>query len=150
MKKKLSLILAAVLVLTGCGAEEKPEPASVIVEMADMNAIADTPHDECSIEGAEPRTSIVFRTSTEIMDFTVLGLIINEVGEDGTLDAAVRKLYTQEHLTPDSPLVVHLTFYGDLPTYGISYVDTDGETVYKTVEISGEDGSLILNDLVLK
>lgn len=149
MKKILGMFFAAMLVLAGC-AGEKPEPAVVTVEMADMNAIADTPHDECSIEGGSPRTDIVFRTSTEVMDFTVLGLIINEVRADGTLDASTRTLYTQEHLTPDAPLVVHLTFYGDLPTYGVSYTDTDGQTVYKTLEISGEDGSLVLNDLVIK
>ncbi|MBR2989901.1 MAG: hypothetical protein IKF51_00385, partial [Solobacterium sp.] len=95
MKKILGMFFAAMLVLAGC-AGEKPEPAVVTVEMADMNAIADTPHDECSIEGGSPRTDIVFRTSTEVMDFTVLGLIINEVRADGTLDASTRTLYTQE------------------------------------------------------
>ncbi|MBE6118330.1 MAG: hypothetical protein E7188_07265 [Erysipelotrichaceae bacterium] len=144
--KKILAATAALMMLCACGKEDKPEPANVIVEMADMNAIKDTPHDECSIEGSEPRTDIVFRTSTEITDVHVLGLAVKETQADGSFTFAVHDLYSQETLTPDSPLVVHLTFFGDLPSYGIRYTDNDGTVKQKYLYISGKDGSLVLED----
>ena len=145
MKRVLAAIMA-VMVLCACGKKEMPEPAVVTAEMADMNAIKDSPHDECSIEGAEPRTDIMFRTSTSITDVHVLGLTVKDSQADGSYSFAVHDLYSQELLAPDSPLVVHLTFYGDLPCYGISYTDSDGTLRQKYLYISGEDGSLVLQD----
>ena len=145
--RRFLMITAAVLLLCACGKKEVPEPAVVTVEMADMNAIEDAPHDECSIEGSEPRTDIMFRTSTSITDVHVLGLTVKDSLADGSYSFAIHDLYSQELLAPDSPLVVHLTFYGDLPCYGISYVDTDGTKKSMMLEISGADGSLILTPM---
>ena len=145
MKRVLAAI-AAVMVLCACSKKETLEPAVVTVEMADMNALKDSPHDECSIEGAEPRTDIVFRTSTSITDVHVLGLTVKDSRADGSFIFVIHDLYSQELLAPDSPLVVHLTFYGDLPCYGIAYTDNDGTARQKYLYISGEDGSLVLQD----
>ena len=54
----------------------------------------------------------------------------------------------EDGLTPERSLVVRMTFPGDTPTYGISYVDESGDemTHHLTVEVSGEDGTLLLRE----
>ena len=38
------------------------------------------------------------------------------------------------------------TFFGDLPNNGVSYVGEDGATRNFAVNVSGEDGSLMLTE----
>ena len=47
---------------------------------------------------------------------------------------------------PDDPLVVKIAFPGDIPSYGISYTDAQGQTRRCAIEMSGYDGSLLLVD----
>ena len=75
-------------------------------------------------------------------------LTIQEIYEDGTVSYASKPIYSLDRLTPERPLVVCMTFPGDTPTYGISYVDESGDGMmhHLTVEISGEDGTLLLRE----
>ncbi len=49
-------------------------------------------------------------------------------------------------MTPDTPIAVQLIFPGDLPAYGISYEDQHGILRRFAMEVSGEDGSLLLRE----
>ena len=51
--------------------------------------------------------------------------------------------------SPEKPLVVKLSFPGDLPAYGISYEDSEGkgEEHRFSICMSGKDGSLLMSDL---
>lgn len=42
--------------------------------------------------------------------------------------------------------ILLLVFWGDLPGYGISYVDANGDLRYFAIEVSGEDGALLLRE----
>lgn len=77
----------------------------------------------------------------------VLALTLENVDEDGHMTFSTQALYTLEALTPERPLVVAMTFYGAIPHYGISYVDGNGAVRSFAVEMSGEDGSIVLWEL---
>ena len=49
-------------------------------------------------------------------------------------------------MPPNMSIAVQLIFPGDLPAYGISYVDADGDLRRFVVEVSGYDGSLLLRE----
>ena len=66
----------------------------------------------------------------------------------GTVFYDSKLIYSLDRLTPERPLVVRMTFPGDTPTYGISYVDESGDGMKHNliVEVSGEDGTLLLRE----
>ena len=81
-----------------------------------------------------------------VTDFQISSLFLESVDDYGNMNFSVTPLYTQDTLTPDWALVVDLTFYGDLPSYGISYVDANRQLWRFAIEISGYDGSIVLTE----
>ena len=82
---------------------------------------------------------ILFTARRPVSDFQVLALDMNE---DYEFEAET--VSSLGELTPDAPLRVSLSFYGDIPNNGISFVDEDGTLCRYAVDMSGEDGSLYL------
>ena len=66
----------------------------------------------------------------------------------GSLSYSTEELYALDELTPDRPLLLNMTFYGLLPSYGVSYVDDSGETICYSINMSGKDGSEILTEFL--
>ena len=92
----------------------------------------------------EPLSRVVFTTDAEVRDFRFLSLSDPQAdGEDG-FTFATRELWKPETFSPEHPLRVTLTFYGDLPSYGIMYTDETGAIRTFALEMSGEDGHLYL------
>lgn len=119
-----------------------PVPARVTVSYAEEGALPE----KCSVfvaDGGEYAVQLVCAASGPVTDFRVLSLVMTDFRDDGPVFAET-ELYRQETLTPDCPLAVTLTFAGDLPNNGISYVDDTGETLRFALSMSGEDGSLLL------
>lgn len=87
-------------------------------------------------------TCVVFTARRPVKDFQVLDLEMSE--ESDEMAFLTTTLYTQDELTPNAPLRVSLTFWGDIPNNGISFVDEDGTLHRYAVDMSGEDGSLYL------
>ena len=90
---------------------------------------------------------IVFRVKEKVKEFRVLTLELQDVDENGhaTFDTELLlELYT---LKPDDPIAVPMSFPGDIPTNGISYLDENGEPLLFTVSLSGRDGSLVLTPI---
>ncbi len=102
-------------------------------------------YDTFIVDTTESQSKIVFSAGKRVKDFKVLALSMADVDEDGKIRFTVKELYALDQLTPERPLVVGLTFYGDLPHYGISYVDENGITRQFAIQISGKDGSLLLD-----
>ena len=92
----------------------------------------------------EPQSWLRFTAAEPVTDFKVLALSFEGVDADGSALFAEEVLYTQALLTPELPLAVAVTFYGDIPNNGISYVDAAGNAHRCTVSVSGMDGSLVL------
>ena len=92
-----------------------------------------------SVSDDDYSTWVFFTFRRSVSDFQVLALEMNEEYEFDT--QAVCSLGT---LTPETPVSVSLSFYGDIPNNGISFVDEDGSLRRYAVDMSGEDGSLYL------
>lgn len=121
---------------------------AVYAEWADDALTEMSDYETFIADDGEYSVDVLFSAVRPLADFKLMALSIKEVYDDGTVSYAAEPLYSLEHLIPDGPLVVRMSFPGDMPAYGISYVDEygDGMTHCLTVEISGEDGSLILQE----
>lgn len=69
--------------------------------------------------------------------------IDDETGEE-VLDATLEDI--QYQLDPEHPLSVIAVMYGDMPNLAVGYEDGTGAYHFVFVEISGEDGSIYLNE----
>lgn len=99
-------------------------------------------------DDGEYATDVLFAAKRSVTDFELMWLTIQEISEDGTVSYDSKPIYSLDRLMPERPLVVRMTFPGDAPTYGISYVDESGDGMKHklTVEVSGEDGTLLLRE----
>lgn len=94
-----------------------------------------------------PMTDIVFLPDDQITDFKFMTLSMDSVDENGNVKFSTKQLSEYKELTKDCPLVVHLTFYGDSPYYGCSYMDENGQERKFAVLVSGMDGELVLDEI---
>lgn len=79
-----------------------------------------------------------------VRDVRVLELEFTAADEDEFF-FTTKELFYLEELTVDRPLLLRVSFPGSIPLYGISYTGADGETVYRSMNMSGMDGSLYLS-----
>ncbi len=89
-------------------------------------------------------TKVVFRAKERVKEFTVVSLELQDVDENGHANFKTEPLLSLYTLEADDPIAVPMSFPGDIPTNGISYLDENGEPLLFTVSISGMDGSLEL------
>lgn len=61
--------------------------------------------------------------------------------------AATEIYCTYHQLNPGIPLVAGVVFYGDMTTYGLSFMDEGGNMRSFAFSISGKDGSLIAEEI---
>ena len=89
----------------------------------------------------------VISASKNVTDLRIYSLRLTE--ETGELTFSTdEELYSQETLGPDKPLVLGLVFVGDLPEYAVFYTDAAGVERRYAILVSGEDGSLLLMDIL--
>ena len=100
---------------------------------------------EVSVSTAEPLARVLLSCEYAVRDFKVLGI---EASMSSSLSFFTEELYALDELSPDRPLLLNMTFYGLLPYYGVSYVDDSGETISYSINMSGEDGSVILTEFL--
>ena len=104
-------------------------------------------YDRVVVDETAPTVEAVFCTMVPVESFAVVSLSLQDVSADGSVRYESAELFAYGTLTPDCPLSVTLTIYGDLPTYGISFVDPDGVQRLYGVTVSGMDGSLELSEI---
>lgn len=63
---------------------------------------------------------------------------------DATYEAVLEDIQVQ--LDPEHPLLVGAVIWGDMPNLAVGYADAAGAYHFAFIEISGEDGSLILRE----
>lgn len=114
---------------------------AVYAEFAEGSSVDLSACAEYSADETEHSTTVIFRTDSQVDDFKLLNLEYIDVNVYNVYEA-----YTHGPLTNDKPLAVTLTLSGTIPNYGISYTDENGNEVRRTVEISGVDGALMLNE----
>ncbi|MGN0400963.1 MAG: hypothetical protein ACI4HQ_01725 [Acetatifactor sp.] len=93
---------------------------------------------------------VVVSTNKRITDVHVLSLMAEDIDEDNRMVYSGTDVDIFEELTPDTSLVITLEFMGDMPNYGISYVDEKGDRQLKTIQLSGYDGSIFLEDAKMR
>lgn len=133
----------------GASAKEPRVPVSVryLTEAGDVDCgwvtLYDGPDSCC----------ILFTTDSRVTDFTLLDLSVEDFTETGTVIFSATPVALDEErgglpsvMTPDTPVAVQLIFPGDLPAYGISYVDAGGNLRRFAIEVSGYDGSVLLKE----
>ena len=96
---------------------------------------------------------ILFTTDSRVTDFTLLDLFAEDFTETGAVIFSATPVELDGErgslpsvMTPDTPVAVQLIFPGDLPAYGISYVDAGGNLRRFAIEVSGYDGSVLLEE----
>ena len=101
---------------------------------------------EVSVSTAEPLARVLLSCEYAVKDFKVLGIEASPMSS--SLSFFTEELYALDELSPDRPLLLNMTFYGLLPYYGVSYVDDSGGTISYSINMSGEDGSVILTEFL--
>lgn len=94
-------------------------------------------------EETENTCWVAFRANEYLTDVELSELWYNEDAYEVT-----DTLHYVEDIEEGAYLVAGLEFYGDMTTYGISFVDSFGEQRYFAVSISGMNGNIVLNEYV--
>ena len=94
----------------------------------------------------EEQPLIYFSTDQTVTDFKELSLTFESVDDDGNVRFAVEETYDHGTMTPEVPLLVRMELMGTIPNNGISYIDSNGNTRYFSLNVSGYDGSLLLEE----
>ncbi len=89
---------------------------------------------------------VSFTAEQTVTDFKILNISVNEISEDGDIIYDISELYSQPEFSAGQKLYAALEFPGDMPTNGISFIDSDGVTRYYALGMSGRDGSLFLSE----
>lgn len=93
------------------------------------------------------QAKVVFSVNKDVKDFKVINLEFESADNNGNIKYKEHVVYTKDILSADKPLMVGMTLEGSIPNYAVSYKNSEGETKKYTVEVSGMDGSLLLNEM---
>lgn len=133
----------------GGSANESGVPVSVryLTEAGDVDC------DWVTLYDGPDSCCILFTTDSRVTDFTLLDLFAEDFTETGAVIFSATPVELDGErgslpsvMTPDTPVAVQLIFPGDLPAYGISYVDAKGSLRRFAIAVSGYDGSLLLEE----
>ena len=92
---------------------------------------------------------ILFTTDSRVTNLSIWNLFVEDVEDDGAVICSGTLAGDDcqwDVMPPNMSIAVQLIFSGDLPAYGISYVDADGDLRRFIIEVSGYDGSLLLRE----
>lgn len=115
-----------------CGNEDIPQ---------DLEA-----YEEFEADNGDASMVIMLQPAEEIKNFKVLSLTFEDADDDGKLRFAEEELYKLNKLTPEKPILITLSFIGDIPNYGVSFTAADGSEKHFAIAESGYDGSLMLTE----
>lgn len=99
------------------------------------------------IDEDTPRLEFVLHSDTAVNHvhlFSVSLASVNDETGEAVYDAVLEHI--QYRVDPEHPLAVTAVVYGDTPNWVVGYEDWTGAYHFAFVEISGEDGSLLLRE----
>ena len=94
-----------------------------------------------------PVLTAILATKTQLLNFRVLNLTLEEFDEANEPIFSAKELYRQDRFYPEHPIALSVTIAGDIPNIGISYEEPYGDRKYYALSQSGMDGSLFLEEL---
>lgn len=98
--------------------------------------------------GEEPAVPVMFTLLRPATDIAVMKMFNQRIDEEGNLLYNADALEWWAELDSQEHIVVTHVFEGDMPDLGIGFIAEDGTSMNFAVEISGEDGELILIPLL--
>ncbi len=130
------------------GAPEMPEFTGLEVYWADQ-VLEDYP-DYIRIDPPNygPDDALVAFIGNDIYDFELLSVTV-EFDEYGNTNYQMEPVCEHGGLQWDMPVVIPLKFPGDLPCWAVRFTDGYGMSFQYLLSISGEDYSLILEEIPL-
>lgn len=112
-------------------------------------ALGDARVADLSDGNTETQTEILLTAKEELKDVRFLKLGLEGVNDDGKpLYAVDEKLYF-ERIDKDEEVILLVTFYGDMPEYGLVVTDPDGTEHALAIWVSGMDGTLSFEEIAL-
>lgn len=96
---------------------------------------------QITLSADEPVSRLILTTDEAVRDLKLLDLKNPSVSSEGKMSFSTAVRYDLGEFSPERPLEIALTFYGDTPTTGISYTDETGRTRTFALDVSGMDGS---------
>lgn len=105
---------------------------------ADDRLLKSGNYHECIADTSEYTVKIAFRAYETLTDVTFSSLQF-----DGEEFVVAEGLCSLPELTQDQPLVVWVSFPGDMSCYGLAFKDSDGIFHRYTVSISGRNGTIV-------
>ena len=102
---------------------------------------------EFTINEDESQAKILFTSFGTVRDFRLLSLTFVDMDDSGKMNYDIEEIYALEKLTEDRPLVVGISFFGTIPNNGIRFTNDKGETRTYALQISGENGSILLTEI---
>ena len=94
-----------------------------------------------------PKVTLVLHTDTTIHHVHLFSVFLSSWDErtgDAVYEATLEDI--QYQLDPEHPLYVGAVIWGDMPNLAVGFEDDEGVYHFAFIEISGEDGSLILRE----
>ena len=126
--------------------EEDNDPVKVYLEDDYPDDLDD--YDEFIYEDEDFSVNVVYSAAKSVKDFKIYRIETVTTREDlDGVDYSGYEIYSQDKLSSKKPLVATIKFYGDIPEYGMSYVDGDGNTRYFVTELSGKNGKMKLSEI---
>ena len=96
---------------------------------------------ECIVDASEYAQPLLLRANEPLTGLKFSMLQYSE----GTLEPY--EIYcTLDELVPEKPLWASVAFYGDMTTYGVSFVDGDGAERHYAISISGRNSSPVVQE----
>lgn len=114
-----------------------------------LTEVGDEDYDWVSLYDGPDACCLLFTTNSRVTNLSIWNLFVEEVTDDGAVICSATLAGDDcqwDAMPPNMSIAVQLIFPGDLPAYGISYVDADGDLRRFVVEVSGYDGSLLLRE----
>ena len=93
-----------------------------------------------TVEG-NAATRILFTPKGEVNRLKILEVAVEDVDDDGNVTYSFGTL--KEYETLSKPLILNAVFYGDMPNNGFAFTDKFGNEIRFTLNLSGEDGSVV-------
>lgn len=125
----------------------EPEGSCVSIHYEKDLGLNPSDYDWVIVDETFPAVKAALCTMVPVTECKVVSLTLKDVGDSGQVTFDTEELFDYGTLIPERPLVVVLTIYGDIPTYGVSFVDPTGQKRLFGIAVSGMDGSLILTEI---
>ncbi len=155
MKKFMTLIIILGLVLTSCDMplsgrideheidtfENTKTSTLEVLYLSDLEGDYEET-ENITLDDGEYSAEIVF-IGENLKNFKIMKISFTDYEEEiGAIFE--EKIVYSRGIRDNVPLIVEVDFPGDLPSLGVSYINTRGEIVKYAVNISGKDGSISL------